>query len=89
MPTARENVTEGAVYTSMSAGAAKQFAIMLGKFSLGDLVDSFGCESGRSYMPGTGMIITIRPDEERPFICEHNDRVYRYKKSEIEHTDLA
>jgi len=75
--------------TKVVAGVHKEFAFELGEFGLGDLVDSFGCETGRPYMPGTGEIIAIKPKEERPFLCAHNNQMYSYKASEIEHTDLG
>ena len=75
--------------TNVVAGFTKKFAFKLGEFSLGDLVDSFGCEDGRQYMPGIGEIISIRPDKERPFVCVHDNKMYFYKAKEIEHTDLG
>lgn len=63
--------------------ALDEWALEFEGFKLGDCVDSFGCETGRPYMPGVGIILAIKPREERPFICEHGDRVYRYKKAEI------
>lgn len=67
----------------------KKFAIEMDGFKLGDIIDSFGCEKGRPYMPGTGHIISIMPQNERPFVCEHNDKTYRYNAKEIEHSDIA
>lgn len=52
-------------------------------FKVGDLVSCYGCEKGNTYMPGVGRIEVIFPDEEYPFICEHNDKRYSYKATEI------
>lgn len=76
------------VFVANCHGIVSKFTLKLGEFGLGDLVDSFHAESGRRHMPGTGMIICIRPDEERPFICEHDNLIYSYKESEIVHTDV-
>lgn len=73
--------------TRKVAGIQKTFALELEGFTLGDLVDSFGCKKGRPYMPGVGEIIAIRPDRERPYVCAHNNQLYFYNKSEIKHTD--
>ena len=52
-------------------------------FKVGDLVSCYGCEKGNTYMPGVGVIVVIQPDEEHPFVCEHNDKRYAYKAIEI------
>ena len=61
----------------------KRFVLKLGQFELGDLVSSYGCETGRKYMPGIGEVIAIRPADERPYTCEHNEKLYYFKEKEI------
>jgi len=62
----------------------KKFVKKLGKFQLGDLVSSYSCEKGNTYMPGVGEIIAIIKTKERPYYCEHNNKLYRFKESEID-----
>ncbi len=57
-------------------------------FKIGDLVSCYHCEQGNVYMPGVGRIEVIYPDEEYPFICEHNDKRYAYKAAEISAHDF-
>ena len=61
----------------------------LGKFEIGDMVSScpWGLKPGR-HMPGVGEIIAIRADRERPYICAHNDKLYQFKATEIDHHDF-
>ena len=62
----------------------KKFVKKLGKFQLGDLVSSYSCEYGNTDMPGVGKIIAIIKTEERPYYCKHNNKLYRFKESEID-----
>ena len=62
---------------------AENLVTRLGKFRVGDLVDG-----NPTIMPGVGKIIVIVPGRERPYICEHNDTLYQFKATEIEHHDF-
>jgi len=67
---------------------AEKFVHELGKFKIGDGVSSYHCEDDNLYMPGIGIIIAILVGRKRPYICEHDRRLYQFKENEIDHHDM-
>lgn len=53
------------------------------KFKVGQLVSSHPVLCKTKFMPGVGKIIAILDKLERPYICEHNDKLYRFNEEEI------
>jgi len=53
------------------------------KFKVGQLVSSHPVLCQTIFMPGVGEVIAIIGKAEKPYICEHNDILYRFAEKEI------
>ena len=60
----------------------------LGEFRIGDLAASYGCDKNNTHMGGHGRVIVIIKGLDKPYICERDNKTYRYAPHEIAHPDL-